>query len=271
MKIVQISDLHIGGLFKQDAFDEIVYEINNELKPNAIIISGDLVDEGIIYQYEKAKKEIQRFECPNIIILPGNHDYRHTGYLLFKRFFPLNSRRVWELDNGNIVIVTIGTARPDRDEGEVGHRQILWMEKTMSNYSEETAKGRKRVKIVAMHHHLVAIPDTGYTNLVGVLDAGDMLRACLEAGVDLVACGHKHRPWMWNLGRLQISYAGTACSWRYRGIFQDTYNIINIDKNGEIKLELKIVGEKEKIALSDIVKSYRPKFRMKGLFNQNNI
>ena len=68
MQIVQISDLHIGGLFKQNAFDDIVSEINSELKPNAIIISGDLVDEGIIYQYEKAQKEIQRFDCPNIII-----------------------------------------------------------------------------------------------------------------------------------------------------------------------------------------------------------
>ena len=54
------------------------------------------------------------------------------------------------------------------------------MEKTLSKYSEEI-RGRKRVKIVAMHHHLIAIPDTGYTNLVGVLDAGDMLRACLES------------------------------------------------------------------------------------------
>ncbi len=56
MQIVQVSDLHIGGLFKQNAFDDIVNEINNELKPDAIIISGDLVDEGIIYQYRKGTK-----------------------------------------------------------------------------------------------------------------------------------------------------------------------------------------------------------------------
>lgn len=75
MQIVQISDLHIGGLFKKNEFDDIVDEINNELKPDALIISGDLVDEEIIYQYEMAHREIQRFDCPNIIILPGNHDY----------------------------------------------------------------------------------------------------------------------------------------------------------------------------------------------------
>ena len=48
MKFVQISDLHIGGLFKQDAFNTIVQEVNNDLKPDAIIISGDLTDDGLI-------------------------------------------------------------------------------------------------------------------------------------------------------------------------------------------------------------------------------
>ena len=55
-----------------------------------------------------------------------------------------------------------------------------------------------------MHHHLIAIPDTGYANVVGILDAGDTLRACLESKVDLVLCGHKHRPWLWNLGSLKL-------------------------------------------------------------------
>ena len=50
------------------------------------------------------------------------------------------------------------------------------------------------------------------------------------------------------------------------GIFSDTFNIINIDKNGKIKLDLKIVGEKTKVPLSEIVKKYRPEQMMKALF-----
>ncbi len=50
-----------------------------------------------------------------------------------------------------------------------------------------------------MHHHLIAIPDTGYTNVVGISDAGDVLRTCLANDVDIVICGHKHRPWIWDL------------------------------------------------------------------------
>src|ERR671920_661811 len=123
MQFVQISDMHIGGLFKQDAFNTIVQEVN-DLKPDAIIISGDLTDEGLIFQFEQASKEIKKFDCPNLIIFPGNHDYRHTGYLLFKKYFP-SSKQVYEFEKENVILVTVGTARPDRDEGEVGHRQNI--------------------------------------------------------------------------------------------------------------------------------------------------
>jgi 3',5'-cyclic-AMP phosphodiesterase len=253
MKFVQISDMHVGGLFKQDAFNTIVDEVNNHLKPDAIIISGDLTDDGLLFQFEKARAEINKFKCPNLIVLPGNHDYRHTGYLLFKKFFPF-SRQMYEFDD--IVVLTLGTARPDRDEGEVGHRQNVWMEEKLSTLSNKR-------KVVVMHHHLIAIPDTGYTNVVGISDAGDVLRTCLESKVDLVLCGHKHRPWLWNLGTLKIAYAGTACSWRYRGVFEDTYNIIEI-KGSKIEVDIKVVGGK-RIPLAEIVKTYEPERRKEML------
>jgi 3',5'-cyclic AMP phosphodiesterase CpdA len=63
MQFVQISDMHIGGLFKQDSFNTIVQEVNN-LKPNAIIISGDLTDDGLIFHFQQAHTEIK-----NLIVL----------------------------------------------------------------------------------------------------------------------------------------------------------------------------------------------------------
>jgi Icc protein len=56
------------------------------------------------------------------------------------------------------------------------------------------------------------------------------------------------------LGTLRIAYAGTATSWRYRGVFDDTYNIINI-LDGKIQIDIKVVGGR-RMALSDIVKKY---------------
>jgi 3',5'-cyclic AMP phosphodiesterase CpdA len=244
MRLVQLSDIHVGGLFVQSVFDAVVSEVN-ELRPDAIVITGDLTDDGILPQFEKARSEIKRFQCPNIIVIAGNHDYRHTGYLLFKKFFP--SKHVYEFDDA--VILTLGTARPDRDEGEVGYRQNLWMEKTLAKY------GGSKVKVVAMHHHLVGIPDTG-TDKILILDAGDTLRACLQSKVDLVLCGHKHRPWEWNLGPLEIAYAGTTSSTRFRGFFENAYNIIEI-RNGEVEVDIKIVGKK-RFPLAELVERYKP-------------
>jgi len=279
MRFIQISDLHIGGLFKQDAFDTLVDEINNDLKPDVLIVSGDLTDDGLVFQFEKAREEIKRLECNNLIIFPGNHDYRHTGYLLFKEYFPIakpDSSKVYEYkDNNNnnpqtVIVTTVDTARADRDEGEVGYVQNLWLNKTLKKYGKnqkhnnnynDKVKGSDNSnqikKIVAMHHHLIAIPDTGYTNVVGISDAGDVLRTCLKNDVDLVICGHKHRPWLWNLGTMKIAYAGTACSWRYRGVFEDTYNIIDIGEDNNINIDIKIVGGK-RIPLSEVVNRYEP-------------
>jgi 3',5'-cyclic AMP phosphodiesterase CpdA len=254
MRIVQISDLHIGGLFKQDSFDVLVNEINNDLQPDAIIVSGDLTDDGLIFQFEQARQELQRFDCSRMIIFPCNHDYRHTGYLLFKQYFPgsISSNQVYELGSNNdktnvdTVLITVGTAVPDRDDGEVGYRQNLWLNDNLARVNNKFQNNGQRItKIVAIHHHLISVPDTGYTNVVGISDAGDVLRTCLENEVDLVICGHKHRPWIWKLGNMKIAYAGTACSWRYRGIFKDTYNIIDINENNEINVDMKVVGKAE--------------------------
>ena len=245
LQIVQLSDIHIGSLFVQGVFDAVVEEVN-KIKPDAIIVTGDLTDEGLLFQFDKARNELKRFACPNIIVVAGNHDYRHTGYLLFKKFFP--SKQVYEFEEA--IVVTLGTARPDRDEGEVGYRQNLWMEKTLTKYPDT------KPKIIAMHHHLIGIPDTG-TDKIIILDAGDTLRTCLHSGVDLVLCGHKHRPWVWNLGRLEIAYAGTASSTRFRGFFENCYNIIDIEKGKKPRVDIKIVGKK-RFPLAELVERYKP-------------
>jgi len=242
MKIVQLSDIHVGSQFQESVFETVISEVN-QLKPDTILISGDLTNEGLIKEYEKCKKLVSRFECKKIIAISGNHDYRNSGYLAFKKYFPFET--INELGS-DVVLVTVGTARPDRNEGEVGYRQNLWIERTMKKFQD-------KIKILAMHHHLVGIPDTGSDRLT-VIDAGDVLRTILDTNVELVLCGHKHRPWIWNFKDLEIVNAGTAASDRTRGLFENTYNIITIEDK-KIKVDLKLVGGK-RMPLEDIVKNY---------------
>ena len=242
MIIVQLSDLHVGSQFQPEVFETVVKEVN-KINPDVIVITGDLTNEGLMKEYKKCKSLLTQFNTKKIISISGNHDYRNTGYLLFKKFFPFET--VNELDN-DVVLVTVGTARPDRNNGEVGYRQHLWLERTMKKYKD-------KVKIVAMHHHLIPIPDTGSDQLT-VVDAGDVLRTILDTQVDVVLCGHKHRPWVWNFGKLSVVNAGTATSERLRGLFENTYNILTIS-NKKIQVDLKIVGGK-RLPIDEIVNNY---------------
>jgi len=242
MEIVQLSDIHVGSQFREEIFEKVIDEINL-LKPEAVVITGDLTNEGLVEQYEKCKKMISRINVEKIIAISGNHDYRNTGYLLFKKYFPFKT----ENDLGNdVVLITLNSTRPDRDAGEVGYQQTLWLERTLKKYEN-------KFKIVAMHHHLIGIPDTGSDRLT-VIDAGDVLRTVLDSNVSLVLCGHKHRPWLWDFNTLSIANAGTTSSERVRGFFENSYNIVNIE-NGTFRVDLKIVGGK-RTPLRDIVKDY---------------
>jgi|TARA_B100000029_G_scaffold117627_1_gene110861 3',5'-cyclic AMP phosphodiesterase CpdA len=242
MEIVQLSDIHVGSQFREDVFQTVIKEVNS-LKPDSVVITGDLTNEGLKEQYEKCKNLISEINVDNVIAISGNHDYRNTGYLHFKKYFPFKT--INELSD-DVILVTIGTARPDRDEGEVGYRQTLWLERTMKKYQDKTT-------ILAMHHHLIGIPDTGSDRLT-IIDAGDVLRATLDSGVNLVLCGHKHRPWLWDFNNLLIANAGSTSSERVRGFFENSYNIIKIE-NGDISIDLKIVGG-ERRPLQSVVKDY---------------
>jgi 3',5'-cyclic AMP phosphodiesterase CpdA len=226
--IAHISDLHCGHEFQPSVFQQAAQEINS-LDPDVVVITGDLTDSGLLSQYREAKKRLDSLRCRNLVAASGNHDYRSTGYLLFKQAFGF--RRIVKIDD--TVMIVVGTARPERDEGEIGHRQVVWLQQTLRRYK------RKR-RVVIMHHHLVQVPDTG-PDTIPIIDSGDALRALIASKADLVLGGHRHRPWMWNVQNLPILHAGSLSSERLRGFFHNSYNIVEL-RRSEIETRLKVVG-----------------------------
>ena len=170
MLLVHLSDLHCGAeTFSHKTLETAIREIN-ALKPDAVVITGDITNIGIIDQYELAAKYIKKFKCDRVLIGSGNHDFDHTGFLLWDHFFPRPEMTTFE----NFMIGQLRTSRPDRNTGEVGYRQLVWFEDLLK-------KHRDKFKIVALHHHLVPIPDTGSRQNI-TLDAGDALRTLIGGG-----------------------------------------------------------------------------------------
>ncbi len=253
MLIAQISDLHLGPQFVESSFDKAVKEIQ-ALKPDVVVASGDFTENGLLREFQLAAEKMQELSDFPIIMVPGNHDYRSTGYLIYKEVFGEKPN----FETGNTIFLNVGTARPDRDEGEVGHRQDLWLGESLRRY-------RNKFKIIVMHHHVVPVPDTG-TDRITIVDAGDVLRTLFVEQASLVLCGHRHRPWMWEMNQLRIVHAGTTSSERTRGYFANTYNIIDVNEStGDAKVWLKIIDGK-KIEMHDVVReneTYMPELKFK--------
>jgi len=228
MLLVQISDIHCGPIFLKETFRAAVKEIN-EMSPDVVLVTGDLTENGLTSEFKMAARELEKLKTEKIIYVSGNHDYRSTGYLLFKEFFPFS--QVTELDD--VVVTVLSSARPDRDDGEVGHRQNLWLESTLMKY-------KNKMKIVAIHHHVIPVPDTG-ADQITVIDAGDVLRSLIKSKVNLVLCGHRHRPWRWRMEETLVVHAGSVSCEKLRGFFCNSYNVVTIKKN-EVDAKLKIVG-----------------------------
>jgi 3',5'-cyclic-AMP phosphodiesterase len=253
MIIAQISDLHVGPQFISSAYEQAVKEIL-ELKPDVVVASGDFTENGLLREFNLAAEKLDKLKDLPIISVAGNHDYRSTGYLIYKEIF--GEKQSFQF--GNVAIFTVGTARPDRDEGEVGHRQDVWL-------GENLRKNQNKVKVVIMHHHVVPVPDTGMDRIT-IVDAGDVLRTLFLESANLVICGHRHRPWMWKINEMTIAHAGTTSSERTRGYFASTYNIIEVDESsGDSKVWLKIVNGK-KLDMREVVRekeNYIPDLKFK--------
>ena len=74
--IVQISDIHIGGLIDAKLIKTIVQKVNN-LNPDVVVITGDLVDISLKYA-TKSLDELSSISSKyGTYFIVGNHEYIH--------------------------------------------------------------------------------------------------------------------------------------------------------------------------------------------------
>lgn len=229
--IVHISDLHFAD-FNEKVFLKAVDEIN-ELCPDMIILTGDLTNQGYYEEFSKIKEFLSKFDSP-LFAVPGNHDARNLGYESFEEIIGESSWKL--LLDDDFVIVGLDSSSPDLNEGCIGRPQHLWL-----NHQLDKAVIDSKFIIVALHHHLIPIPNTGRERNV-LTDAGDVLQSIVQHEVDLVICGHKHVSNLWKINETLIVNAGSLCSNKLRGNDINSYNIYNITDNS-IEIYLSKIGD----------------------------
>ncbi|MBW6488925.1 metallophosphoesterase [Sulfurimonas sp.] len=99
-KIVQLSDLHIGGLIDKKFIEDIVQKVN-ALNPDIVVITGDLIDVDVL----SAKGQLDELAKLNskhgTFFIVGNHEYFHN---IEKIITAVKSLGIRVLENENVYI-----------------------------------------------------------------------------------------------------------------------------------------------------------------------
>jgi len=225
-RIILLSDTHItnSGIFNRQRFEQAVKEILKIKKVDYILHLGDLTHNGTYLDYKQAVKLLKAYPKDKFFIIPGNHDSKNVGYLLFQELF---GSRTFEIEDNVLYILGVDSSFPDQDAGRIGKRSI-------ARISEKLKNKKDKIKILCFHHHLLPVPLTGRERST-IIDGGDMLEMILDSDVDIVINGHRHisniysftnkknEAILYNCGTLSCTKT------RYKELF--TYTVMDICPN----------------------------------------
>lgn len=223
MKFLVLSDLHTSGKFDKDMFYKGA-EFINKTDADYYIMAGDLTDSGTFAEYKMAIEEyLPRIEKP-LLMIPGNHDVKNSGFLLWEEL--IGPRHFIEVDEERKVkIIGIDSNEPDRATGRIGETGIQKIYKHFEDLDDSW------LKVLVFHHQTLPIKYTGRERSA-LYDAGDVIKAILDCNIDLVINGHRHISNVYTLsdGDLKslIVNCGTMSSKKTRYRSQNTLTLIDI-------------------------------------------
>ncbi len=99
-KIVQLSDLHIGGLIDKGFIEDIVQKAN-ALTPDIVVITGDLIDVDVLSAKEALDELAKLNSQYGTYFIVGNHEYFHN---IEKIISAVKSLGIQVLENENVYI-----------------------------------------------------------------------------------------------------------------------------------------------------------------------
>lgn len=201
-RLVHLSDLHFGR-DRPELLDPLITAVN-DLKPDAIAISGDLTQRARRRQFAAAREFVDRLEAPCLVV-PGNHDVP-LDRPLARLFWPWSRYReafgrdlepVWS--DEEMVLVGVNSVNPFAwQRGWVARRALARVRKVLARTPKD------HVRVIVMHHPLEHLPDERKRLSHGAERAVNALAA---AGADVVLSGHLHS---WRADLSQSAKAGSA-------------------------------------------------------------
>jgi 3',5'-cyclic AMP phosphodiesterase CpdA len=171
-----------------------------ERLPDAVVLSGDLVDAGSLEEYAVLRELLAPLPMP-LYLMTGNHDEREALRAAFPdhAYLRQSAKFVqYVIEDYPLRLVVLDTLIPGQTGGELCEERIGWLDRILARAPEKPAA-------VFMHH-------PPFRTLIGSMDKYELGgREALEAvirrhpQVQAILCGHVHRS-------IETRFAGTLAS-----------------------------------------------------------
>ena len=215
MLLAQISDLHVTAkgtrLFDRidtPAFLERAVAYLNALdpRPDFVIITGDLVDQGSAVEYAHLRDILRSLRIRSAVI-PGNHDDRTNLRRAFGSdgYLPSDGEFLhFTIEDLPLRLIALDTVIPGKSGGILCRARLDWLAARLSERPEAPT-------VVAMHHPPFL---TGVTEMDAINCDNNSALGAIVAGhpqIERIICGHVHRPMTVRWNRTVVTTApGTA-------------------------------------------------------------
>ncbi len=242
-RILHISDTHFGT--EVPAVVEAMVKQATALKPDIVILSGDVTQRARRAEFAAAAAFFRRIGAPVHLTVPGNHDLPLYDlltrtlhpYRYYRKFFGAR-QQVWQ--DGRMAVVCLDATHPLRHTR--GKTNLASARKLLE--SARRSIGPNGLLCVVEHQPLDVKMPADIPEIL--INARQTAQLFAEFGVDVVFSGHVHMPLIRDtqeLFRLPrhfiLSGAGTAVSHRTRSNAPNSFNVMDI-KDGGVTIALHV-------------------------------
>jgi len=208
MLLVQLSDLHVltsgktlSGIVATDLLlGQCVAAVRAlDPQPDAVLLSGDLVDSGHPAEYARVREILAVLDMP-VYVIPGNHDARENLRAAFHDhpYLPSSGPLNWQVDIGDVRLIGLDSSIPGEAGGGLDRATLGWLDRIL-------ASAPSRPTLVALHHPPFA-SGIQHMDRIGLANP-EALAAVIRRHpqVERVMSGHVHRS-------MSTRFAGTVAS-----------------------------------------------------------
>ncbi|THF50034.1 metallophosphoesterase [Allorhizobium terrae] len=208
MLLAQISDIHASD--KNDNLHRLraVVEWLLSIRPDAIIVTGDLIDDDWIDGYSEIEALLAQHQCP-LSIIPGNSDSPHIMRQVLGQLdcwhHPSALHTIRTL--GSIRVVGVDTRVDGKTYGDI-ICHLDWLGETL-----DIVKSSDETTILFTHHHLfpTGIDPIDKIMCLGAVQFEQFISARLNKPI-AICSGHVHRAMFSTIANVPSYICGSVCA-----------------------------------------------------------